>query len=59
MNDSIALPGHLSQYGRHVYMLTSVNNGNLRRSYIEVDFVNKTIQFYVCEAQHAITRKSN
>jgi len=59
MNDSIALPGHLSQYGRRVYMLTSVNNGNLRRSYIEVDFVNKTIQFYVWEAQHAITRKSN
>ena len=59
MNDSIHLPGHLSQYGRYMDMLTSVNNGNLRRSYIEVDFVNKTIQFYVWEAQHAITRKSN
>ena len=47
MNDSIHLPGHLSQYGRHIYMLTSANSGNLRRSYIEVDFVNKTIQFYV------------
>ena len=55
MNDSIALPGHLSQYGRYMDMLTSVNSGNLRRSYIEVDFVNKTIQFYVWEAQHAIT----
>lgn len=55
MNDSNCLPGHLSQYGRYMDMLTSVNNGNLRRSYIEVDFVNKTIQFYVWEAQHAIT----
>ena len=59
MNDSNCLPGHLSQYGRYMDMLTSVNNGNLRRSYIEVDFVNKTIQFYVWEAQHAITGKSN
>lgn len=52
-------PGHLSQYGRLMYIMTSVNSSNLLRSYIEVDFVNKTIRFYVWEAQHAITRKSN
>ncbi len=39
-------PGDISHYGRVLYLLISVQHENHPRSYIEIDFVNKAIQFF-------------
>ncbi len=47
MNDSVYLPGNLSQYGRTICLMISINDCDLTRTYVEVDFVNKHFQFFM------------